>query len=281
MNGIAKGSASFIFYVIQIKSRPESVGAPVNTFLFRFSLYCSPFRSPSSPWCLQIPLPQHFSSMSLFFYLQPAYSGPSFINLFLQYSQSALPPLRPICGEAPGRDSNRGQVAGTLTTRPPHLHTISLYYSDSLISIPPQHSHFFWILTPLHLTHFFRPLQPFSPRLAFIRSSLSPNLFNQAHPNSSSFSLVFWSLFPTPLSHILTVYPNLFWPSHNLFVLPSFPNNQDSSHYSRITPYTPPLSLTHGLWFCLWTLFSSVADTGASTCRAKCCEYRTGILQQG
>ena len=32
-------------------------------------------------------------------YSQP---GPSFIILFLQYSQSDLPPLRPLCGEAPG-----------------------------------------------------------------------------------------------------------------------------------------------------------------------------------
>ena len=52
--------------------------------------------------------------------------GPSFTNLFLlvQYSQSDLPPLRPLGGEAPGRDSNPGWAdlqAGTLATRPPHL----------------------------------------------------------------------------------------------------------------------------------------------------------------
>ena len=50
--------------------------------------------------------------------------GPSFINLFVQFSPSDLPPLRPFCGEVPGRDSNPGRadlVAGTLTTRPQHL----------------------------------------------------------------------------------------------------------------------------------------------------------------
>ena len=49
--------------------------------------------------------------------------GPSFINVFVQYSQSDLPPLRPL-GVARGRDSNLGRaelVAETLTTRPPHL----------------------------------------------------------------------------------------------------------------------------------------------------------------
>ena len=54
-------------------------------------------------------------------YSQP---GPIFINLFVQYSQSDLLPLRPLCGEAPGRDSNPGRadlVVGTLTTGPPHL----------------------------------------------------------------------------------------------------------------------------------------------------------------
>ena len=56
--------------------------------------------------------------ISIFFtFSQP---GPSFINLFLDYSQSDLPPLRQLC-EA--RDSNLGRadlVAGTLNTRPPH-----------------------------------------------------------------------------------------------------------------------------------------------------------------
>ena len=63
-----------------------------------------------------------------FFFFFPTYRqpGPSFISLFVQYSQSDLPPLRALCGEAPGRDSNPWRadlVAGTLTTRPPHLTT--------------------------------------------------------------------------------------------------------------------------------------------------------------
>ena len=58
--------------------------------------------------------------------------GPSFLNLFVQYSQIDLPPLRPLCGEAPpGRDSNPGRAelvaAGTLTTGPPQL-MVKLYY---------------------------------------------------------------------------------------------------------------------------------------------------------
>ena len=47
----------------------------------------------------------------------------------LVFSQSDLPPLRPLCGEAPGRDSNPGRadlVAGTLTIRPPHLAIIKM-----------------------------------------------------------------------------------------------------------------------------------------------------------
>ena len=66
----------------------------------------------------------------ILFYLTYSQPGPSFFffNLFVQYSQSDLPPLRPLCGEAPGRDSNPGRadlMAGTLTTRPPHLTTYS------------------------------------------------------------------------------------------------------------------------------------------------------------
>ena len=61
----------------------------------------------------------------LFFFITYSQPGPSFINLFVQYSQSDLRPLRPLCGEALGvRDSNPGRadlVTGTLTTRPPHL----------------------------------------------------------------------------------------------------------------------------------------------------------------
>ena len=53
-----------------------------------------------------------------FTYSQP---GPIFFKyLFVQYSQIYLPPLRPLSGEAPGRDLNPGRaspVAGTLTTR--------------------------------------------------------------------------------------------------------------------------------------------------------------------
>ena len=58
------------------------------------------------------------------FFFTYSQHGPSFINLFVQFSQSDLPPLRPFCGEVPGRDSNPGRadlVAGTLTRWPPHL----------------------------------------------------------------------------------------------------------------------------------------------------------------
>ena len=60
-------------------------------------------------------------SHKCFFFLTYSQPGPSFIILFVQYSQSDLPPLRPLCGEAPGRDSNPGRadlVAGTLTPKP-------------------------------------------------------------------------------------------------------------------------------------------------------------------
>ena len=63
------------------------------------------------------------TSCSDFFFFLFDLPGFSF-NLFVQHSQSDLPPLRPLCGEVPGRDSNLGRadlVAGTLTTRPPHL----------------------------------------------------------------------------------------------------------------------------------------------------------------
>ena len=56
-----------------------------------------------------------FYNFFFFTYSQP---GPSF-NLFVQNSLSYLPPLRPLCGEAPGRDSNLGRadlVAGSLTS---------------------------------------------------------------------------------------------------------------------------------------------------------------------
>ena len=46
------------------------------------------------------------------------------IHLYSIHMQSDLPPLRPISGEAPGRDSNPGRAdleAGTPTSRPPHL----------------------------------------------------------------------------------------------------------------------------------------------------------------
>ena len=37
------------------------------------------------------------------FFLTYCQPGPS-VNLFVLYSQSDLPPLRQLCGEAPGRD---------------------------------------------------------------------------------------------------------------------------------------------------------------------------------
>ena len=85
------------------------------------------FQTRISPDCPS----KSFQTQAIFLtYSQP---GPSFINLFVQYSQSDLPPLRPLCGEAPGRDSNPGRadlVAGTLTTRPPHLTGIKHYVSN-------------------------------------------------------------------------------------------------------------------------------------------------------
>ena len=59
--------------------------------------------------------PDKYIFYYFFTYSQP---GHSFINFFVQYSQSDLPPLRPLCSEAPGRDSNLGRadlVAGTPT----------------------------------------------------------------------------------------------------------------------------------------------------------------------
>ena len=41
------------------------------------------------------------------FFSTYSHPGPSFIYLFVQYSQSDLPPLRPLCGEDPGRS---GQI---------------------------------------------------------------------------------------------------------------------------------------------------------------------------
>ena len=48
-------------------------------------------------------------------YLQPTWAK------FLYYPQSDLPPFRPFCDEAPGPRFEPRIVAGTLTTRPPHL----------------------------------------------------------------------------------------------------------------------------------------------------------------
>ena len=66
-------------------------------------------------------------------------------NLFVQYSQSELPPLRPLCGEAPGRDLNPGRtdlVAGTLTTRPPPLVGRRFRLPGFTISVPKLGSRF-------------------------------------------------------------------------------------------------------------------------------------------
>ena len=64
--------------------------------------------------------------------------GPSFIIFFRQFSQSDLPPLKPLWGEAPGRDPNPGRsdlVAGTLTTWLPHLTHLVTDCSD----VTPHH----------------------------------------------------------------------------------------------------------------------------------------------
>ena len=68
--------------------------------------------------------------------------GLVFIILFVQYSQSDLPPLRPLCGEAPGRDSKPGRadlVAGTLYTRPKHLIKTTTPHQDHRTSPRPPH----------------------------------------------------------------------------------------------------------------------------------------------
>ena len=64
-------------------------------------------------------------SGKVFFCLQPTWAY-SCINLFVQYCIyiAICRPLRPLCGEATGRESNPGRadlVAGTLTTGPPLL----------------------------------------------------------------------------------------------------------------------------------------------------------------
>ena len=63
--------------------------------------------------------------------------------LIIQYSQSNLPPRRPLCGEAPGQDSNPVRadlVAGTLTTRPPGLFERKGWIHPSLQNRPSQMS---------------------------------------------------------------------------------------------------------------------------------------------
>ena len=57
--------------------------------------------------CLLFILVLQFSFLRIFFFVIYVnfcftYPRPSFINLFVQYSQSDLPPLSPICGKAPG-----------------------------------------------------------------------------------------------------------------------------------------------------------------------------------
>ena len=67
---------------------------------------------------------QIFKLLLLFILLSANLGLVLYFNVFVQYSQSGSLPLRPLCGDAPGRDSNLGWVdlvAGTLTTRPPHL----------------------------------------------------------------------------------------------------------------------------------------------------------------
>ena len=99
-----------------------------------------------------------------------------FNNLFVQYSQSDLPPLRPICGEAPGRDLNQGRadlVAGTPTTRPPHLtiykHTVdhrcnvlwntqqiyNIHYTRSSEIYEMMFLHFYSVTKLLYVTKLF------------------------------------------------------------------------------------------------------------------------------
>ena len=59
------------------------------------------------------------------------------INLFVQYSQSYLPPLRPLCGEATDRDLKLGRVelvAGSLTG--PLHDNVKKKYKNTFASFP-------------------------------------------------------------------------------------------------------------------------------------------------
>ena len=78
-----------------------------NTFKLA-SLSLTPLQLPPNFIVAQLeqfPVRYYYCFLFCFF---PTYSqpGPSFISLFVQYSQSDLPLLRPLCGEAPGRDSS-------------------------------------------------------------------------------------------------------------------------------------------------------------------------------
>ena len=84
-----------------------------------FFLSCLPFLS----FLELIKVPKLNNAEDVFFQLTANLCLVIFINLFEQYSQSDLPPLRPLCGEAPpGQDSNLGRadpVAGTKIQPPP------------------------------------------------------------------------------------------------------------------------------------------------------------------
>ena len=100
---------------------------------------------------------QIFKLLLLFFILTANLGLVLFFNLFVQYSQSGLLPLRPFCGDAPGRDSNPGWVdlvAGTLTTRPPHL-TLQM-------DVKTQSNNTFCVIVPLEVLRSFQSFRKVS-----------------------------------------------------------------------------------------------------------------------
>ena len=103
------------FLICKSKSSIYSGGDIVPVFLFSKTGTLLPIR-----YIFMRPIPKN-RQIYIYFFLLTANLGLVLLILFVQFSQSDLPPLRPLCSEAPGLDSNPGRadlVAGTLSTRP-------------------------------------------------------------------------------------------------------------------------------------------------------------------
>ena len=126
-------------------------------------------------WRFVIGLIDFCLNTIFFTYSQP---GPSFINLLIQYAQSDLPPHRPLCGEAPGRDSKPGTggSSGMDTNRPPHLTQYNT--GDSI-----------WLMCVISKTLFF---------LLYFVSML------QSDPHNFTGSGIFWA-HPDPIQHCIKI----------------------------------------------------------------------------